>query len=199
MHKLELGRRAALPGGTFAALHHRETAHRRTGRRDADARRTSAPFLPHAAVFPVYAKTIPGDNNLLLLVGTPVSAGKSSILTVGVVLWVMPDAPRPAHARAPFAEVVPSQERNHQGETRDLSVNKEILVGNLDADPELTTEHYKNKASGEFKEMDFAAVWPRSSRSTSRRVRRCISKAASACASNRRKTAPTGGRASRSS
>lgn len=32
--------------------------------------------------------------------------GLFSILAVGVVLWVVPDAPKPVHVRAPFAEVL---------------------------------------------------------------------------------------------
>jgi MFS family permease len=41
-----------------------------------------------------------GMNGLFALVGI------FSIVAVGVVLWIVPDAPRPVHVRAPFAEVL---------------------------------------------------------------------------------------------
>jgi MFS family permease len=41
-----------------------------------------------------------GMNGLFALVGV------LSVLAVGVVLWIVPDAPRPVHVRAPFAEVL---------------------------------------------------------------------------------------------
>ncbi|MFL9936653.1 MFS transporter [Paraburkholderia sp. RL18-103-BIB-C] len=41
-----------------------------------------------------------GMSGLFTLVGV------FSILAVGVVIWVVPDAPRPVHVRAPFAEVL---------------------------------------------------------------------------------------------
>jgi len=41
-----------------------------------------------------------GMNGLFALVGV------LSVLAVGVVLWVVPDAPKPVHVRAPFAEVL---------------------------------------------------------------------------------------------
>ncbi|GAB2904680.1 MFS transporter [Paraburkholderia jirisanensis] len=41
-----------------------------------------------------------GMNGLFALVGA------FSILAVGVVLWIVPDAPKPVHVRAPFAEVL---------------------------------------------------------------------------------------------
>ncbi|WP_338019336.1 MFS transporter [Paraburkholderia tagetis] len=41
-----------------------------------------------------------GMSGLFALVGV------FSILAVGVVLWIVPDAPRPVHVRAPFAEVL---------------------------------------------------------------------------------------------
>ena len=41
-----------------------------------------------------------GMSGLFTLVGI------FSILAIGVVLWVVPDAPRPVHVRAPFAEVL---------------------------------------------------------------------------------------------
>ena len=41
-----------------------------------------------------------GMNGLFALVGV------LSVLAVGVVLWIVPDAPKPVHVRAPFAEVL---------------------------------------------------------------------------------------------
>jgi len=41
-----------------------------------------------------------GMNGLFALVGV------LSLIAVGVVLWVVPDAPKPVHVRAPFAEVL---------------------------------------------------------------------------------------------
>ncbi|WP_199189413.1 MFS transporter [Trinickia dabaoshanensis] len=41
-----------------------------------------------------------GMNGLFALVGV------LSLLAVGVVLWIVPDAPKPVHVRAPFAEVL---------------------------------------------------------------------------------------------
>jgi MFS family permease len=41
-----------------------------------------------------------GMNGLFALVGA------FSILAIGVVLWIVPDAPKPVHVRAPFAEVL---------------------------------------------------------------------------------------------
>jgi MFS family permease len=41
-----------------------------------------------------------GMNGLFALVGA------LSIVAVGVVLWIVPDAPKPVHVRAPFAEVL---------------------------------------------------------------------------------------------
>ncbi|WP_206997346.1 MFS transporter [Trinickia mobilis] len=41
-----------------------------------------------------------GMNGLFALVGV------FSLLAIGVVLWVVPDAPKPVHVRAPFAEVL---------------------------------------------------------------------------------------------
>lgn len=41
-----------------------------------------------------------GMNGLFALVGV------LSLVAVGIVLWVVPDAPRPVHIRAPFAEVL---------------------------------------------------------------------------------------------
>lgn len=41
-----------------------------------------------------------GMNGLFTLVGA------LSIVAIGVVLWVVPDAPKPVHVRAPFAEVL---------------------------------------------------------------------------------------------
>jgi MFS family permease len=41
-----------------------------------------------------------GMNGLFALVGV------LSIVAIGVVLWIVPDAPRPVHMRAPFAEVL---------------------------------------------------------------------------------------------
>jgi hypothetical protein len=41
-----------------------------------------------------------GMSGLFALVGV------FSILAVGIVLWVVPDAPKPVHVRAPFAQVL---------------------------------------------------------------------------------------------
>jgi MFS family permease len=45
-----------------------------------------------------------GMSGLFVLVGV------FSILAIGVVLWIVPDAPKPSHVRAPFAEVLRNAE-----------------------------------------------------------------------------------------
>jgi MFS family permease len=42
----------------------------------------------------------------LRMSGLVTLVGIFSILAIGLVLWVVPDAPKPVHVRAPFAEVL---------------------------------------------------------------------------------------------
>ncbi|WNC95291.1 MFS transporter (plasmid) [Paraburkholderia sp. FT54] len=75
----------------------------------AEEHRTRAMAMVGGSIGMSFAVAIVGAPIVFHLVGMSglfTLVGVFSILAVGVVIWVVPDAPRPVHVRAPFAEVL---------------------------------------------------------------------------------------------
>jgi MFS family permease len=75
----------------------------------AEEHRTKAMAMVGGSIGISFAVAIVGAPIVFHLVGMSglfTLVGVLSVLAVGVVLWIVPDAPKPVHVRAPFAEVL---------------------------------------------------------------------------------------------
>lgn len=75
----------------------------------AEEHRTKAMAMVGGSIGISFAVAIVGAPIVFHLVGMSglfMLVGVLSVLAVGVVLWIVPDAPKPVHVRAPFAEVL---------------------------------------------------------------------------------------------
>lgn len=75
----------------------------------ADANRTKAMAMVGGSIGISFAVAIVGAPVLYQWVGMSglfAVVGALSLVAIGVVLWIVPDAPKPVHVRAPFAEVL---------------------------------------------------------------------------------------------